>query len=182
VDEAAKRKADSLHADSLRKDSIALNYADICSSGMCVMVPRHFVPVNNINPDATLQFADAENEEYLIIIEEDKAAFLDSVKYMDYYSATATAAMNYREYWNVNMVESLDSMYNVTRSRQGKSTEVQLLKFTGNLPTVPEPVVYTMGFVEGKTKMYVITAWTLLSYNEKNDAELTMTVSSFREQ
>ena len=182
-DEAAKRKKDSLRADSLRLDSIAQNSSEICSGGICVTMPKHFIPVFDLHPGAMLQFSDSQNEEYLIIMDDDKKGFLDSVPMMEYYNAKAGADINYRSYWKDNMSASLNNMYDVNESEFSSGvSKIKLMSFMAVLEDVPEPVAYYMAFIEGKTKMYVLTAWTLESQRESHEEELLHMLTSFREQ
>jgi len=135
-----------------------------------------------LNPDASLQLANTQQEVYLVIIDEPKAAVIDSFKDLEVYSEELSVVGNYL---NVQMHSFVDGMKLVDQSNpldlKINGMPAQQVELTAIPPGMDLSIYYNITFVEGKDNLYMFLQWTLNPQRDSYEDIFRTTADSFKE-
>ncbi len=145
-----------------------------------IKVPNHFYSSSSLNDEASFQYNDSANEEYVVAICESKTDFIKEASDDSLYDDKQTPEKNYRL---VVMNHLKESMKAKAEPNIKKTTinghDAEIVDMIANVAGIPSDIYYKIAFIEGTKNMYYITAWTLASEKDQNGAELDNMINSF---
>ncbi len=162
--------------------SLEKDFKKIKRVGYSVMLPNYMEESLKLNPDASLKYASEVKNEFLIIINESKSIFEE--KYAAFNSENKSSTLeNYSNTQlsytkeNMNVISfSKPTMFNIGNIKGVKATkEIKLAELT-------EPVSYFFFYLESKTQLFTIMAWTIKQNTAIYEVKLEKTLRSFRAQ
>jgi hypothetical protein len=151
-------------------------------AGYSMDIPKNMTTTDDLNDVASLQYQDIEKELYVIVIDEAKDEFIDAFTEEGTYKGDLGVAENYG---NIQMA-SMESAMNITSNSGAKTTtingrEANMYEVEATVEGVDYPIYYLYTFVEGKEKVYMVMAWTLLEHKDKFRDVLMKTAKSLNE-
>lgn len=176
--------SDKSKKDSLTKDANVpkLENADLINVNReaQMMIPRHMLPTDALNEQASIQYIDSVQELYIIVIEEPKEDFIKSMTYDSIYDPAKSVELNYREIQMKNILGNVEAIGTPQiRKTPINHLDAELVDFDGYSGTIEEKIHYKFGFIEGRTNMYMVMTWTLAEYKNKNNDEMEGMIYSF---
>jgi hypothetical protein len=144
-------------------------------------IPAYMTKTTSLNDDASLQFQNIFKEAYVIVIDEDKKAFVDTYKELEAYDSTRSVLSNYVD----TQVQSTLSNMNVISKKAVKASKINGLnaattEIDSTVEGIKIPITYFLTFVDGKEKLYMIMAWTLQDKKDTYRTTFDQMVKSFR--
>lgn len=151
------------------------------SEGFSLAVPLHLTSAPGLNENASLQYADADSNEYVIAINEDKKVFTDSMTLLNTYNAKKSVLENYAAMRLDDMATSVKIDGSIVTTKVSvDSCEAVYAEFKATIPDIPDPIAYKMMFIVTPTDLYTITAWCLAPDETRYHDELKNMLFSFR--
>jgi len=156
------------------------NYKEITVDELYKLsVPKYMKEMNNLNEEASLQYANIYKEAYTIVIHENKQDFIDSFKEYDEYKEELSVIENYsqaqtnffKESANIKEIEP----YGLTEIN---GLDARQTKMKGNVEG--QDITYIIGYVEGEDNLYMIMSWTLLDRLARFENTFEAINSSFK--
>jgi len=171
LDKASKLSTEELTTEDFKTITVQNLYK--------LSVPKYMKEMNNLNDEASLQYANIYKEAYAIVIHESKQEFIDSFKEYGEYDNELSMIDNYtnaqinffKEGADIKSVEKSDGIEMVN----GANARRVIMK--GNAEGID--VGYVLGFVEGEENIYMIMNWTLLDRFSKYENTFEMINASF---
>lgn len=146
-----------------------------------VALPKYMKEAKNLNRDASLQYQNIFKEVYFVIIDEPKQELMEVFKELDEWDASKSVVQNYRDirlqFLSENVVIENQSAPKVIDIN---GLEAEVLEIDGKVAPDHE-LAYTLGFVEGKDHVYMITAWTLKEKRERLKTTFERAITSFEQ-
>lgn len=137
-----------------------------------IRIPSYMTSSTTLNPDASLQYMDAIKEEYIVVIDESKAVFIDALKEYGEYRLNEQDLIAYRNA-QFSFTEQQIDIKNRSdfKSISVKGINIECVELDAKLEELDELVSYFFYYVDGGNELYTIMAWTLQSkkdlYREK---------------
>jgi hypothetical protein len=155
-----------------KKLSVERDFKLIAKKNYSIKVLNYMNSTTILNIDASLQYMNANKEEYIIVIEEPKADFIAALKKVEAGSKENQILLNYR---NAQFQYTEQKMEVVNRSSFRKvainGLKVEAIEIDAKLKELEELVSYYFYYIEGEEQLFTIMAWTLASkkaiYREK---------------
>ncbi len=147
-----------------------------------IAVPKYMKQTNQLNDEASLQYNNLFKENYIIVIDESKEAFISAMDEAEINDPSYSVIENYR---NIQL-QLLNS--NITVSEEKKSEKMTInnsdavqVSFVGKVPGVNDEIAYILTFIEGESDLYMIMSWTLNKYSKRYTGTYKQMAQSFRE-
>lgn len=126
-----------------------------------ISVPKDMKSTDFLNDEASLQYFNIYKDQYVMVIDESKAEFIEVFQDLDEYDNNKSIIENYADAQLSFFSENL---------KIRKETGLQSIKMNGreglrksavaDVEGVPDPISYQFAFAEGKTNLYLIMSWT----------------------
>ena len=163
--------------DDFQNAKITAEYGDYS-----LHVPKYMKKTYELNDEASLQYMNALKEAYIIVIDESKQDFIDVYRDLETYDETISPLENYR---NIQM-ESLRETITIDNESPAKKLKIrnvdaEYVEIDGKVEGVNFEIAYSLGFIEGKEKLYLIMAWTLGDRRTKFEDTYEQVMKSFKE-
>jgi hypothetical protein len=144
-------------------------------------IPNGFEENKTLNDDASLQYADLNDDMYVIVIDEDKTDFVKAYKGINDYNPGTTVEQNYRRVQIASMQKKIKkaSKPDIYNSKID-GYDAEIVNFTGNVKGIKPKIFYKTGFLVTDDKCYMIMTWTLADYRLTNDDVLDRIINSFK--
>jgi hypothetical protein len=143
-------------------------------------IPKHLKTCKDLNDDASLQYKDEDEEEYIIVIDEAKDEFLKNYIGSKTYDASLTIEENYRKIQMARIKKNVKMKTKpVIRPMKIDKMNSEIVDFDATLKGHDFKLSYKIGFIEAQTKLYFIMCWTLTRYKAGNDQEMEDMIKSF---
>jgi len=142
-------------------------------------VPEYMKEMNNLNEEASLQFANVFKETYTVVIHEDKQQFIDSFKEFGEYDDDKSIIENYRD-GQLKMIKESGGITNVEKNETIKEINgvtARQVKIKGK--TEGYDISYLLGFYESEKHVYMVMNWTLSERYAKYEGTFGMINGSF---
>jgi hypothetical protein len=142
-------------------------------------LPSFMKASNDLNDEASLQYQNVFKETYVIVIDENKEEFKEVFVDLGDYNDSVSMVKNYKNV-QLSFLEEAVSINSVTEL---ESTVINGLPFEiveVDAESEGVEVVYNIGYVDGKEKVYMIMTWTEKRRNEKNKALFQKIIKSFK--
>jgi hypothetical protein len=144
-------------------------------------VPAFMSKATTLNEAASLQYQNIFKEAYVIVIDEEKDAFIQAYKDLSAYDTARSVISNYTD----TQIQSTTSELDVISQTEIKNFKVNGLnassiEIDANLEGVQTPITYFLSFIEGQKKLYFVMAWTLQDKKEKHRETFQEMVKTFR--
>lgn len=161
---------ESLTKDDFQKVKVNKQYS--------LNVPKYMKKSDELNKEASLQYQSLEKNAYVIVFGEDKTL----LKKLPGYKKSLSVAKNYRNYQQAQLAKGV----NITKKIAERSIKInglpaELVHFDGKINTPKAEVAYFLTYIEGKTKVYQVMAWTPKSRRKKYAATFDQIIKSFKE-
>ncbi|MBX7155142.1 MAG: hypothetical protein K1X91_09265 [Bacteriodetes bacterium] len=145
--------------------------------------PTYMSTATSLNDEASLQLKNLYKAAYVIVIDESKQEFIDAFKELEEYKNNETVLVNYR-LAQVNSLRETAFLSNISNPDKQRINGLDAEVVTAN-GYVEESgkrtdIVYTLGFIEGPEKMYLVMAWTSADKAEKLKEDYLKVIRSFK--
>ncbi len=146
-----------------------------------VHVPDYMTETEDLNSDASMQYAHLMKEVYVIVVKEDKSEVEVLYDVLDIGEDTASALDNYtdmrEQMFSTNLKEF--NLINTKETEINGSEAVQM-EFTGKVEGVNRTIWYLVTLIEGEKNVYMLMTWTLQNRESKYRETFEMIARSFR--
>lgn len=151
------------------KAKIPENREIVSLDSLCqITIPEHWILLENLHDEASMQVGNLLSEEYLIILSDHKMDFNGSLE--DHVDVTLSTLVSNIE--NVNIEASEKTVINGFQAIKHK--------VTGSVDRTT--IVYLQTTIEGNNAFYQIIAWTLPSKADKSMEVFNNTILTFAER
>lgn len=146
-----------------------------------ILIPKDLGKTTGLNADASLQYQNIYQEAYIIVIDEQKGAYIDTFKKLDLYNNDKSFIENYRE----TQLQLLAERIRILKQTEATFTtinnlEASQLSIDAKVDGIEETLSYFLTFVEGKQKVYLVMCWTTSSKKEEHRATFETISNSFK--
>ena len=156
---SCKKIIDSIGSSGIDKVAIEdLKEIDV-NEAYKISVPDYMTEMKDLNEDASFQYANTLRETYFIVIDEDKAEFINAFKEVEIYKDSLSPLQNYVDYQVNAITEGLENGEFKKIEKRLRLKNSQQFEITGKIEGLN--IAYLIGFVEGKENMYMMMSWTL---------------------
>lgn len=147
-----------------------------------IELASHMKVATDLNDDASLQYADLEEELYIIVIDESTKEFRDAYRNDKSWDPKLTVAENYRKVQMASMKKTLKAMKGKPTLQKTSISRIpaEIVDFVGKVEGIEPLIFYKIGFIESDGKLYMIMTWTLNDMRSRHNAEMTSMIKSFR--
>jgi hypothetical protein len=143
-------------------------------------LPKSFKKANRLNPEASLEYMDAVNGLYVIVIDEQKDAVINAIVENGLENTYSPDLKGYSQLLADTMKPNLKAgtikPFNDTIINGLNARKTDLEGIVENLR-----IHYELGVVEGKNRFYQIMTWTTPNDLLKNQEQMQAIISSFKE-
>lgn len=141
----------------------------------------HMKVSTDLNADASLQYADLEEELYIIVIDESTKEFRDAFRNSKQWDEKLTVAENYRKIQMANLKEKIKLKGKpVTEKASIDKIPAEIVDFVGKVEGIELAIFYKVGFLESDGKLYMIMTWTINDMRARHNTEMVNMIKSFR--
>jgi hypothetical protein len=166
-----------------KNETVALKRVSSNDGDYSMDVPEHMSKASSLNDGASLQYQNLFKEAYVIVIDEDKEAYINSYKEMSVYDTTRSVISNYAETQIQSTTENLEVISkSKISSFNANGVKAKAIEIDANLEGVSAPITYFITYIEGKDKLYMVMAWTLQSRKDTHRDTFNRMVRTFREK
>ncbi|MEK6153576.1 hypothetical protein WIW50_09965 [Flavobacteriaceae bacterium 3-367] len=146
-----------------------------------IALPKYMKEAKNLNRDASLQYQNIFKEVYFVVIDEPKQELMEVFKELDEWDESKSVVQNYRDIRLQFLSENVAIEDQTTpKTMKINGLDAEILEIDGKVAPDYE-LAYTLGFVEGKDHVYMITAWTLKDKKEKLKETFEQAIASFEQ-
>ncbi len=147
-----------------------------------IAIPKYMKQTNELNDEASLQYNNLFKENYIIVIDESKEAFITAMDEAEINDPSYSVIENYR---NIQL-QLLNGNISVSNEEQSKKMKINNLNavqvsFVGKVPDVNDEIAYILTFIEGEFELYMIMTWTLKKYSKRYTGTYQKMAHSFIE-
>ncbi|MCR5860915.1 hypothetical protein LRS05_01585 [Flavobacterium sp. J372] len=143
-------------------------------------LPKSFKKAKGLNPEASLEYMDAANRLYVIVIDEQKDAVINAIVENGLENTYSPDLNGYSQLLADTMKPNLKAgtiePFKDTIINGLKARKTDLEGIVENLR-----IHYKLGVVEGKNRFYQIMTWTAPDDLQKNQEEMQAIINSFKE-
>lgn len=141
-------------------------------------IPKYMKVMNNLNEEASLQYANVFKEVYTVVIYEDKDEFVTLFKQIDQYNDDLSVLENYSEslisfFKEAAVVDRIEP-YGTTTINGLNAKQVKIFAKIDNID-----IAYVISFIEGKENVYQVMNWTLPNRIDKYEDTFMKISNSF---
>lgn len=141
----------------------------------------HMKVSTELNEDASLQYADLEEELYIIVIDESSKEFRDAFRNSKEWDEKLTVAENYRKVQMASLKKKIKLKGKpVTQKTSIDKSPAEIVDFVGKIEGIELSIFYKVGFLESDGKLYMIMTWTISDMRARHNAEMNNMIKSFR--
>lgn len=132
-------------------------------------LPDFLSEVQNLNPEASLQYQNPLKEFYVIVLDEPKADFTDPISLEEYKNILRT-----------NLEASLENpTFSPIRDTVINGLKTKLSSLSDKTDGIA--IYYQFAYIESKTHFYQILTWTLENRKDKFSQDMDKIIASFKE-
>lgn len=132
-------------------------------------LPDFLSEVQNLNPEASLQYQNPLKEFYVIVLDEPKNYFTDAIGLEEYKNILRT-----------NLETSLESpTFSPSRDTVINGLKTKLSSLSDKRDGIA--IYYQFAYIESKTHFYQILTWTLENRKDKFSPDMDKIIASFKE-
>ena len=145
-----------------------------------IAVPKYMKKATALNEEASLQYANIYKEAYLVVIDEPIDDVKELFTEMEEWDNAKTTVANYSAIQmgflkeNINIKKQLPP-----RSLTINGMDAEIVEFEGRVEDVLYDIAYTLAFVAGDDKVYMIMNWTLASKKDTFQHTYEQIINSF---
>lgn len=169
----------SANSSFIREDSREVKVNDLYS----MMIPEHMTEDTSLNAEASLEYADAQDELYIIVIDEWTDDYVAAFKGTEDYDNSKSVLENYATAQREACAGFLSVANELTELSPGKINGLKSYTFVmrGYVDGVEPQIFYKTRFFQGKEHLYTVMTWTLASLRDENLPEMNGMLDSFKE-
>lgn len=144
-------------------------------------IPTYMKKSTNLNEEASMQFANIFKGAFMIVIDESKEEFINLYTDLGEYNDSVSVVENYRDIQLKLLDENMEILWrSASRSATINQLDAELIQIDGRVDDIEHTISYTLGFIEGNEKMYMVMAWTLVERKQKYEDTFNKSIKSFR--
>lgn len=145
-----------------------------------ISLPDYMNKATDLNEEASLQYQNIFKETYMVILDEPKDELISLFQELGEYDDSLSVAENYRDIQLSFITEDIDlSFQSEPETVNINGLDAEMVALDGKIEGVPYEISYFLTFIEGKTNVYMIMAWTLKNRKGKYEETFDKTVKSF---
>jgi hypothetical protein len=146
-----------------------------------MMIGKHMKEDKTLNDEASLQYADTEEELYIIVIDEVTKDFTNTFRSVKGWDNNMTAAENYRRVQMASLKKKIKFKGKpvITKTKAG-TLAMEIVDVTAKVSGIDSPIFYKVGFLEGGDHLYMVMSWTLADMKTRHSREMEEMISSIR--
>ena len=146
-----------------------------------VKVPDFMKKANALQEDASIQYQNLYKEVYFVAIDEDKSDVIELFENIGEWDEELTNIQNYRTIY-LNFFNENSKLLETPEIRPVKirGMDAEIVRVEAKVEDIPKDLFYSMGFIEGEEKFYMLIAWTLLDSKEKYSEPFEKIIRSFK--
>lgn len=178
IEDSAKEAIEEVAKD-LKENQNSFNTIQI-NNLYSIDVPDFLVKTNSLNDEASLQYENTAKEYYVIVIDEDKQAFLQALnnELNEDETYTIEEVLEPYSYLQFTTFANEDQYYDFEYI-DVNGLNGQQLDITNYFESLN--VFYKMACIEGNDNLYFVVTWTLDSYKDKHNDSMQKIIDSFKE-
>ena len=143
-------------------------------------VPKYMKVAYDLNEEASLQYQNAFKEAYVVVIDESKEEFVEIYREIDEYDESLSVIENYKK----TQVQYFEEDMNIAKLTEAKRNTInglnaEVIEMDARIAGIDFDITYTVAFIEGNEKVYMIMAWTLESKKAKYRPDVKQMINSF---
>ena len=144
-------------------------------------VPNFMKKANALHPEASIQYQNLYKEVYLIGLDEDKYDIVETFEDLGEWDEELTNIQNYRKIY-MNFFSENSGLLGTPEIRPVKirGMDAEIVTLEVKVEDIPYDLFYSMGFIEGEEKFYMLMAWTLLDNKKKYNEPFEKMIRSFK--
>jgi len=156
------------------------SYKQVDVNGLySLSIPDYMKEMNNLNEEATLQYANIYKEAYTIVIHENKEEFVSYFKELNEYDDSKAMIENYgitqKKFFEESMQIDNVEDYGLVKI---KNYPARQIKIKGSIDD--QKIGYVITFIEGDENIFMIMNWTLLDRLNKYENTFETISNSFK--
>ncbi len=145
-----------------------------------ISVPKYMKEAKDLSDEASLQYQNIFKETYFVILDESKEEMISIFQELGEYNNDISVIKNYRDIQLQYLADGMDVRgKSEPKSIQIGGLDAETMEFGGNVDDVIYDIAYFVAFIEGKEKVYMLTAWTLESRKKKYKSTFEKILNSF---
>ncbi len=142
-------------------------------------VPKYMYEMNNLNEEATLQYANTLKEAYTVVVHENKQDFIAYLKTINTYNEQVSVLENYSQ-TQINFFEKNVQLKRIEASNFTKINGLNARKVKLKGDIVDKELGYALCFIEGEDNLYMIMNWTRLNRLPRFESTFEFINNSFK--
>lgn len=169
-----EKKRTSIDTSEYKTETIENNFQ--------ISIPKKMKKASQLNPEASMQFENNNDNTFLVILQEDRSDFLKAYGEAGFLDNTMSDIENYRKLQVDYFVKRL------TLLEEGEPDAVKIngnnaaqIEFTCQVPTANSNIFYVMTFIEGEDDLYMIISWTISLLEDDHKDTFYAMADSFKE-
>ncbi len=146
-----------------------------------IKVPNYMSVSNDLSEEASLQYENLIKDAYLIVIDENKAEFIEIFNELEMLDSTKTALENYTQYQRESISNTMDvTSVSELREIMINGNEALMIQIDGGIPEVNTDVTYLLAVIQGNANLYSVLYWTTKEQAKKCSHTLNKAFTPFK--
>ncbi|MFT6279311.1 MAG: hypothetical protein ACJAU0_002139 [Flavobacteriales bacterium] len=147
-----------------------------------IKVPNYMSVSNDLSEEASLQYESLTKDAYLIVIDENKAEFIEIFNELDMLDSTKTALENYTKYQKESIASTMDvTSVSELREITINGNEALMIQIDGGVPEVNTDVTYLLAVIQGNANLYSVLYWTTKEQAKKMLPHFEQSIHTFQD-
>jgi hypothetical protein len=145
-----------------------------------LMIPKVMPETDQLNDEASLQCSNGLKGAFLIVIDESKTEAHEIIKEMEIYDQKLSFVTNYKAFQVASITDNMEKVYKQSDpvSLKIDNLDAEIIDIEGKFDGFD--LAYKIGFIEGKSKVYMIMCWTLIDRMKKHAPGYELSIKSFK--
>ena len=137
---------------------------------------------NDLSEEASLQYENLIKDAYLIVIDENKAEFIEIFNELEMLDSTKTALENYTQYQRESISNTMDvTSVSELREIMINGNEALMIQIDGGIPEVNTDVTYLLAVIQGNANLYSVLYWTTKEQAKKMLPHFEQSIHTFQD-
>ena len=147
-----------------------------------IKVPNYMSVSNDLSEEASLQYENLIKDAYLIVIDENKAEFIEIFNELEMLDSTKTALENYTQYQRESISNTMDvTSVSELREIMINGNEALMIQIDGGIPEVNTDVTYLLAVIQGNANLYSVLYWTTKEQAKKMLPHFEQSIHTFQD-
>jgi len=149
--------------------------------GYAVEVPKDMIWMDDLNDVASLQYGDADNELYIVVIDEPTSGYVRYKKN----SGESVEGQSVLQVYKKDQLSALGKGWNNTKIHMENpysfgDAKAEMVQLDTQLQGTDIPISYLFTFIQTEKDLYMLMTWTLQDYKAQHLASMNAMATSFK--